>query len=282
MANIRRPAVAGMFYPASPDALRRQIEASFLHTLGPGQVPVANAEGPHNLLGLVSPHAGYVYSGPVAAHAFAALAADGAPEVAVIIGPSHYGFGPAVAVSNADGWQTPLGISPVNREVAQAIASAMPEKALSDGAHEREHSLEVQLPFLQYLFGEKVGIVPIVMAEQNLARAQELGNAIANALAGREAVVIASTDMSHYAPQDVAVANDRLVLAAIEDWQPDRLLQLAPYQVSACGPGPVAAAMIACQQLGARSARLLKYATSGDASGDTRRVVGYAALAISR
>ncbi|MHB1132725.1 MAG: AmmeMemoRadiSam system protein B [Chloroflexota bacterium] len=280
MGAIRDAAVAGSFYAAAPAALRAQVEAAFLHRHGPGHLPEVAAEGPRRLAGIVVPHAGFVYSGPIAAHAYAALAADGAPEVAVLVGPNHWGLGPAVSVSLAVAWRTPLGAAPVAREVAEAVLAELPDAAPSEAAHEREHSLEVQLPFLQYLYGERLSVVPIAMGDQRPAMAEALGRALAAALAGRNAVIVASTDLSHYESQRAAEAQDRLVLDAILAADTARLLSLAPHQVSACGPGPVVAALLAARALGAERVHLLKYATSGDVSGDTSRVVGYAALTV--
>jgi len=280
--GVRRAAVAGAFYAGAPAELRAQIEAAFRHPVGPGRLPEVDPAGPRQVVGLVAPHAGYVYSGPVAAHAYAALAADGRPEVAVILGPSHYGLGTVVSVSPADGWETPLGMVAVDRALADAIATALPWPAVSAAAHELEHSIEVQLPFLQYLYGDGLRIVPIAMTEQSLAVASTLGLALGRALAGRNAVVIASTDLTHYEPQSSAIQKDDLALAAMVDFSAARLFEIAPRYASVCGPGPVAAALLACRELGAKHAAVLQHATSGDVAGDKRRVVGYAALAISR
>ena len=282
MEAIRGAAVAGSFYAGSAPGLRAQVEAAFLHPQGPGALPRVDPHGPRRLAGLVVPHAGLAYSGPVAAHAYAALAADGQPDTAVIIGPNHAGLGPAVAVSLAAAWRTPLGEVPVARDLAEALLAGLAAAAPSEVAHEREHSLEVQLPFLQYLYGAAVAVVPVVMSDQRPAVAQALGEALAAALTGRNAVIIASTDLNHYESQSAALVKDQLVLDAVLSGDTARLLELAPYQVTACGPGPVAAALTAARLLGADRVALLKHATSGDVSGDTRSVVGYAALTLGR
>ena len=282
MVTVRTAARAGVFYEGTPTALRAQIEWAFLHPQGPGRLPAVDPGGPRRLVGLVVPHAGYIYSGPVAAHAYAALAADGAPDLVVIIGPNHYGLGPMVAVSQVRAWETPLGSMTVEREVAQAIVDALPWPAIGETAHEREHSLEVQLPFLQYLYGDRVRLVAIAVGHLPLSAAELLGRAIATAVSGRDAVVVASTDLSHYESQRSALAKDRLALAAIAEGDCARLLQLAGTEVSMCGAGPVAAMLTAGRELGAKTVRLLKHATSGDVAGDMRQVVGYAALAFAR
>lgn len=282
MANVRMPAVAGTFYPDHPSVLREQITALFRHPLGPGHVPVVNPAGPRQLLGLVSPHAGYTYSGAVAAHAYAALAADGRPDVVVIVGPNHYGLGPAVSISLAEGWQTPLGTLPVAREVAEALAAVLPWPTVGEVAHLREHSIEVQLPFLQFLYGDSVPLVAVSLADQGPEVVRELGRALAEVLDGRNAVLIASTDLTHYQPHEIAVSQDRLALAAILRCDVDQLLEVALRRGTVCGPGAVAATLVACRALGAVRASLLKHATSGEAGGDTRHVVGYAALSLSK
>ncbi len=282
MGKVRTPAVAGTFYPSHASALWEQLTAAYCHPLGPGQVPAVSPTGERRIVGLVAPHAGYFYSGPVAAHAYAALAADGTPEVAVILGPNHHGLGPAVAISTVDGWQTPLGTLRVARDVAEALAAALPWPTRGEIAHAREHSLEVQLPFLQGLYGDALQIVPIALADQSLEVAETLGRALAELLAGRNAVIIASTDLTHYEPHAVAVAQDRLALDAMQELDAARLWEMACRRASICGPGPVAATLTACRALGATQAALLQYATSGDVAGDRRQVVGYAALMFRR
>jgi MEMO1 family protein len=282
MARIRRAARAGTFYEATEPALRAQIEWCFRHPQGPGEVPAVDPAGPRRLAGLVVPHAGYAYSGPVAAHAYAALAADGAPDLAVLVGPNHYGLGPTVAVSLAEGWQTPLGVVAGDYAVAQAIVAGLPGAAASELAHEQEHSLEVQLPFLQYLYGDSLRLVAIAVSRLDRAAAEALGRAIATALAGRNAVVIATSDLSHYESQRVAEAKDGRALEAILAGDRALLMRLAGSDVSMCGAGPVVAALTAASRLEKAGVELLKYATSGDVAGDSRQVVGYAALALGR
>lgn len=281
MVGTREPAVAGSFYGATAAQVRDQIEACFQHPLGPGAIPQVVEKRERRIAGLVVPHAGYVYSGPVAAHAYAALAADGRPEVAVIIGPDHRGLGPAATISEAEAWRTPLGLVQVDRALADAIAAELPWPTRDEVAHRYEHSLEVQLPFLQYLYGAAVPIVPIVMAEQSAEVAEALGKAIASALAGRRGVIIASTDLSHYETQAAALALDEVALAAIRERRPRDLVRVAEQGVSMCGPGPTAALLVACEEMGARTVTLLKHATSGDVAGDMRQVVGYAALTVT-
>ena len=282
---IRRPAVAGAFYAGSEGSLRRQIEWCFKHELGPGEVPEPS-EGPLKaLVALVCPHAGYMYSGPVAAHAYARLAREGRPDVAIILGPNHMGLGSAVAICVGGSWRTPLGDVEVDKDVAEAIMDRAEIVAADDEAHIYEHSIEVQLPFLQYLYGSSFRLVPICMMFQDPRTSREVGSAIAGAIRdlGLNAIVIASTDLTHYEPQDVAERKDRAVINAVEALDVEGLYRaVEELPVSMCGYGPVAAAITAARELGATRGELLKYATSGDITGDRGSVVGYAAMALAR
>ncbi len=279
---MRRPAVAGSFYAGSAAELGRQIEGCFKHPLGPGGLPAASPGGARHTLGLVSPHAGYVYSGPVASHGFFRIASEDRPHTIVILGPNHRGLGAAVALSREDRWQTPLGEVVLDREVGEAIASESKWAEWDDAAHTWEHSVEVQLPFLQYVYEAGVRLVLITMVRQDLQVSQDLGAAIATALRGREGLVIASSDFSHYERQSTASRKDQLAIDAILGLDPGRLEKVVEdHDITMCGPGPVMTMMVACTQLGASQARLLRYATSGDVSGDYSQVVGYASVALS-
>jgi len=282
---VRRPAVAGQFYAGTEKALRSQIEWCFKHELGPGEVPEPADKPLENLLALVCPHAGYMYSGPVASHAYARLAREGRPDVVVILGPNHTGYGRPVAVSASKAWRTPLGDVEVDTELAEAIANKAEIAALDDEAHIFEHSIEVQLPFLQFLYGRAFRVVPICMMFQDLKTSTELGEAMASAVSetGLSTLLIASTDLTHYEPHDVAVRKDSEVVKAVEALDVSALYKaVEELPVSMCGYGPVAAVMVASLRLGAKKGELLKYATSGDITGDKRAVVGYASMAITR
>ena len=278
---MRKPAVAGSFYPGSFTGLQRQIEDCFKHPLGPGALPDGGKSAERRILGLVSPHAGYIYSGPVAANGFFRVAMEKRPGLVVIVGPNHRGLGAMVAVGREGTWQTPLGSVDVDVGVGESIVSAGHWAKWDDLAHSMEHSLEVQVPFLQYLFGSEFKIVPIAMLRQELEIAQDLGRAIAAALKGRDGLVIASSDFSHYESQSSASRKDHMVLEAILNLDPARLEEtVIRHDISMCGPGPVMAMITACQQLGAKKASLLRYATSGDITGDYSQVVGYASVAV--
>ena len=287
--DVRGPAVAGRFYEAVPDRLQASLQECFLQRLGPGSSPAVAAEGPRSITALVSPHAGYVFSGPAAACGFAALAADGIPETVVILGPSHYAADRRAAVSLVEAWQTPLGQVEVNVELGRKLIADCPLIVEDEQAHRFEHSLEVQVPFLQFVYGEQTpSICPICIRshpmwrlDQLVADAKQMGEALARALPGRGGVVIASTDFSHQVPQQVAERADRLALEPILAVAPDRLLEaVLENDISMCGPVPVAVALYFALAKGKHRAELLRYYTSGDIIGDRGAVVGYASAVV--
>lgn len=279
---IRQAAVAGQFYAGRRESLMREIESCYLDQRGPGEMPQVAGDGPRHLIGLVSPHAGYVYSGPVGAHGFARLARDGRPDHIVIIGPNH-GRGALVsAVQTAGAWQTPLGEAPVDTELATAISEALPEYSTDVHAFDGEHSLEVQLPFLQHLFGPEVAFVPVMMLDQSLSAARTLGEALGTVLHRRDAVIIASTDMTHQEPRSAATRQDRLLIDSLLALDPDTLLHTRRQRdITMCGYGPTAAMLFATRMLGAVRAEVFRYGDSGEAYPmDT--VVGYLSAGVFR
>ncbi len=283
MPKVRRPCQAGAFYEADPEALRKQIESCFCHQLGPGKTPsVIKTECKH-VIGLVCPHAGYMFSGPIAAHAYYELAVDGAPDIIVIFGPNHTGYGTALAAMNEGFWRTPLGDVEVDNEVANAIVRESRIVDVDESAHRFEHSVEVQLPFLQYLYGSDFKIVPICFLMQDLASAREVGQAVGKILLGKNAVIIASSDMTHYEPQAQAEKKDKRALEAVEAMDEGRLFSIVEEEsVTACGVGPIAALIAAAKVLGGKKAKLLCHKTSGDVIGDYSSVVGYAAVCFKK
>jgi len=279
---VRKPAVAGKFYAGSLSELTAQIEECFLGPLGPGTLPECDSRGPREIAGLVCPHAGYVFSGPTAAHAYLALADDGCPEVLVVIGLNHGRGGFVSAVQTEGAWQTPLGQVPIEGAIAAAIASALPDFETDPRALTGEHSLEVQLPFLQYIYEEALMFVPVMMAAQDFGAARTVGQAVAAALEGRDAVVIASTDMTHYQSPATARQQDALLIRRIEALDPEGLIaERDARRISMCGAGPVAATLVAAEALGATNVESLSYSTSGDVM-PSDQVVGYYAAAIRR
>jgi len=272
---MRYPAVAGQFYERDPGALRKQIEGCYRHKVGPGAKPPLAKDGPRTLKGLVVPHAGYMYSGPVAAHAYAALARDGVPKTFVILGPNHTGLGAAMALGEHD-WETPLGVAMFDRALGARLRKAPITEDIV--AHRREHSIEVQLPFLQDLVGE-VAFVPICMGLQDLPAAVEVGGIVGDAIKGEDVVVLASTDFSHYIPKAEAARRDRMAIDKILAFDVKGFYRTVQEEdVSMCGFGPVMAMMTA---IGPAKPEFLKYASSGDVA-PMEDVVGYGAIAMRR
>ena len=267
MIGMRSPAVAGQFYPLAPEGLKLQMDEFFKG--------IASEELP--ALGAVVPHAGYVYSGAVAAEVYARLPRRG---TYVILGPSHHGMGTPVALSR-DSWRTPLGVVETDLEMADSLAGTIIDQ--EESAHLHEHSIEVQLPFLQYRFaGFK--ILAIAMGLQDEETATEAGEAIGKAARDlkRNCTFIASSDFTHYEPQELARKVDANLIEAILRMDiPELYSRVYRYEATACGYGPIAAAITASRSLGATSGKLLRYATSGDVTGDYSQVVGYGAMAFT-
>lgn len=281
--KIRRPTQAGAFYEGGAEALKMQIENCFLHDLGPKRLPEVNENGPRNVIGLVCPHAGYMYSGAVAANAYYELAQDGKPDTVVILGPNHSGYGSALALMNEGVWRTPLGDVKVDGETANRIVEETRLVDVDDLAHRFEHSIEVQLPFLQYLYGSEFTFVPICFQMQDLSSAVEVGQALVEVLANKNAVIIASSDMTHYEPKGNAETKDLAALKAVEAMDEKLFYSIIETRkVTACGYGPIAAVIAASKGLGSKKAKLLCYKSSGDITGDYSSVVGYAAVSFKR
>jgi AmmeMemoRadiSam system protein B len=274
---IRKPAVAGVFYEGNHDSLKKQIEWCFEHKLGPGKIPSIGNK--REIKGLMVPHAGYMYSGPVAAHSYYKLAEDGFPETFVILSPNHRGLGSAISTMLEGEWETPLGNIEIDTKFARKL---MEDTGIIDhdpSSHVQEHSLEVQIPFLQY-FSEDFKIVPVSMWMQDIETSYDLGKSIKNIAEAlqKDIVVIASSDMTHDMPQNIANQNDSYVLDAIKAMDEKLMIKrIMERNVTMCGYGPVTSTIIASKGLGAQEAQILKYATSGDITGNLNAVVGYAA-----
>jgi len=278
-----------MFYRRGKDMLREQVHDCFTHRLGPGKIPTLTSPGARKIKGAVFPHAGYEYSGMVAAHSAAALAADGFPPVFVVIGPNHRGWGSPVAVGT-EAFSMPLGKVEVDARLARAIVGEGIEE--DTVAHSEEHSVEVQLPFLQY-FSSAFKFVPICMGDQDAKTAAIVGKRIAAALRGTDAVVIASTDFTHcgegygHPPPrgmtagEFAARQDQKAIRKILDMDPEGLVEtVRKERITMCGYGCVAAMLHAAKSMGATGARLLKYSTSADVSGDDDMAVGYGSMVV--
>lgn len=282
--DVRRPVVAGSFYSSDSIRLKEEIKKCFLNNLGPGEEPEINPKGEGKILGLVSPHAGYIYSGPAAADGFYHLAQDQVPELVVIIGPNHSSYVSPVATSTQDAWETPLGSVSINREVAHKIMDysngLIEDNPLS---HQSEHSLEVQLPFLQYTYRNGFQFIPICMVDQTLEASIKVGKSVAKALSEikNKSVIIASTDFTHYESHQSASSKDKQAIEAILRLDPELLLlKVQEFSVSMCGVGPVMAMLVASKEMGAKKGELLTYYTSGDVTGDKAHVVGYGSIKI--
>jgi AmmeMemoRadiSam system protein B len=270
MATTRKANFAGQFYPAGREDLRKTIA---------GMIDPAAERT--KALALVSPHAGYIYSGPVAGAVFSSAVL---PGIFVILGPDHRGIDSLFAIQTEGSWRTPLGDCPIETALASRITAACPLVEANEKAHLGEHSLEVQLPFIQY-FRDDAAIVPIcISSEARYAELETLGRALARAIRedGREILIVASTDMSHYVSRNTAENKDMRAIRRILALDPAGLVEtVASERISMCGFQPTAAALVASLGLGAREARLIRYGTSGDASGDYTQVVGYAGIRIS-
>jgi MEMO1 family protein len=270
---IRRAAVAGTWYPGTAAALAAAVDGH-----------LANADRDARgvtgtLAALICPHAGLMYSGPVAAYAYRLLRRRPF-EVAILVGPSHFVGFDGVSIYPSGGFETPYGVAPIDQAVAEALLAASPIVREHPAAHAREHSLEMQLPFLARLAPD-VPIVPLVVGHQTAETARGLGDALAAAVRGRNALLIASTDLSHYHDAATASRLDRVVLDCVERFDADALqAALADNPEHACGGGPMVSVMRAARLAGARDAAVLRYADSGDVSGDKSAVVGYAAAAL--
>jgi MEMO1 family protein len=271
---VRRAAVAGSWYPGNAAALRSELD----EYLGAAGSPSLRGE----LIGLISPHAGLMYSGPVAAHAYTCLRGQ-SPRTVVLVGPSHRVAFDGVSAFCRGSFETPLGAIPVDEQLARALVDAGRVVQDLPAPHRDEHSLEMQLPFLQHVM-PGLRVVPLLMGSQRREEVKELAAALAVVLPGRSALLVASSDLSHYHPAPVANHLDQEVLGDIERFDPEALLaRLESSHEHACGGGPMVAVMKAARALGADSAAVLRYGDSGDAGAhDKSRVVGYVAAALTR
>jgi AmmeMemoRadiSam system protein B len=271
--NIRPAAVAGTWYPGTAPALAAEVDRYL------AQADRTGTDVQGDLAAIIAPHAGLMYSGPVAAHAYRLLRGR-AFDVAVLVGPSHFVGFEGVSIYPSGGFGTPFGVARIDADCARAIAGAAAVVVEHRSAHAREHSLEMQLPFLAHL-APGLPIVPLVMGYQTKEIAFALGDALATALRGRKALLVASTDLSHYHDAKTASALDAVVIDCVSRFDADglqRALDARPDH--ACGGGPTVAVMRAAQLAGARDALVLNYADSGDVSGDKSAVVGYLAAAL--
>ena len=282
---IREARYAGSWYDGSEAGLRKTLKKFFeTDERGPKKVPEVKA-GPRKIVAIVSPHAGYMYSGAIAAHGYAELAFDGKPDFAIICGVDHHGYGmrAAASIQSQGGWETPLGTAKINSEIARKILAAAPKKIQdSASAHDAEHSLELQIPFLQYIYKE-IEIVPVMISSSSLSDFQDIGHAIAESCKGRNVVLVASTDFTHFEPAKSAKDQDQKALDAILKLDEELLYKaVRQNKISMCGYGSTSTIIRAARELGAKEAVLLKYANSGDITGDYSDVVAYGSLKLMR
>ncbi|MGA9150152.1 MAG: MEMO1 family protein [Candidatus Nitrosopolaris sp.] len=277
--NRRAPAVAGIFYPSDARELYQLIELSFKEQrFGPGHLPPSEEFNRRRIYGIVSPHAGYVYSGAVAANGYYETSSMNFDRI-VMIGPNHYGIGTGLATVRNGIWETPLGEVEVDSEMASQIAENSGILDFDELAHSRDHCLEVQLPFLQYIKKNQFKIVPIIMIMQDKVTASEIGESIASSTRNLNTLLIASSDFTHYEPNGEAHRKDDELIKAILSLDISNFYTtFERLNVSACGYGAIASIMTAAKALGATKGELLRYATSGDVMGDTNNVVGYASI----
>jgi AmmeMemoRadiSam system protein B len=263
--NVRKPAVAGQFYSGKEDALRKSIEQM-----------LCKAESKIKATGIVSPHAGFMYSGPVAGHVYSNIEI---PGTVVILGPNHTGIGEPYAIMTEGKWLMPFGEVEIESSLAKDILNSSQLIKEDLNAHKLEHSLEVQVPFLQY-FRPDIKIVPIVIGGGAFL---EIGEAIAKGLKKhkKDFLIVASSDMTHYESHESAKKKDKLAIDAMLKLDEKEMLnKIRKHKISMCGYGPASIMLIASKILGAKNAKLVRYMTSGDTSGDYSAVVGYAGIAV--
>lgn len=271
---IRKPVVAGQFYPGTKEELEGIIDSCIQHKYGPGNQIQQNEK----IYGIISPHAGYVYSGPTACHSYKAISSKN-PELVIILGPNHFGVGKDVATMVDTKWETPLGLVEVDSEAAKEIANNSKYIEIDEFSHSKDHSLEVQIPMLQSILSNEFKILPIILLDQSLEMAKDVGNAVAQIARSRNTMIVASSDFTHYEENSFAHSQDKALIEPILEMDVEKFYRvLMEKRVTSCGYGAMASVMIACKKLGATKGELLSYTTSGDVMGDTSSVVGYGAI----
>jgi len=270
LKQIRKPQVAGQFYPGSASGLKKQIESL-----------IEKGQRREAALGLVSPHAGYTFSGSVAGACFSRVKLT---KTVILLGPNHTGQGTAFSIMTEGAWRTPLGNVEIDARLAKKILANSKYLQEDTRAHLDEHSIEVQLPFLQF-FSSELRIVPIVLSPADFLTYDEIGKAIAKAIkeAGENSLIVASSDMSHYETQEKAKTNDDLAIESILKLDGKGLMErIKRFNITMCGYGPTICMLSAAKDLGAKEGRLIKYQTSGDILGDYSSVVGYAGIMVKQ
>jgi hypothetical protein len=290
--SIRKPVVAGQFYESDKENLKSTLKNCFIDSRGPGEIP-KESKGDKKVFGLVVPHAGFIYSGSIAAHSYHFLGKNGFADIYIILGPNHSGMGSGVSTMIEGSWETPLGVVPINSTIGKKIAKDIID--VDPTSHSHEHSIEVQLPFLQYIANDKhFSFVPISMSMQDKDTSREVGEILAETIKNQDmkVAIIASSDFSHAGfnynsmpPENMRVdeyaeKQDKIAIDQILKMNPNGLIEkVQENNITMCGYGPVATMLTAAKILGAKSAELLKYGTSYEVHPSTS-CVGYGAIAI--
>ena len=282
--RVRHPYVAGYFYPSKPDELKRLIESLFKSGRGPGGFRLERFSG-RKVIGAILPHAGYIYSGEIAAHGYAAYMSSGLKRRVIVIGPNHTGLGSAISIYPYGAWDTPLGRVELDKEIIDDLSGGGGYIAVDDMGHMYEHSVEVHIPLLQYIYslaGETFKLTPIVMLLQGMNGVKELGDALVKVVRDYgedELFIVASTDFTHYEDADSAAKKDRYAFEAIKAIDSQGLIDnVYKYNVSMCGYGPTATLLYVLERIGGYRVELLKYGHSGEVTGDYSNVVTYASF----
>jgi MEMO1 family protein len=268
---VRAPAVAGRFYPGEPDVLERLVAKLLVNT---------SAGEPQRAIALLAPHAGWVYSGAVAGAVYACVRI---PDRVVLLGPNHTGLGPPLSLWDRGAWEVPGGRVPVDEEMAKALKSSCVDLIPDQSAHRYEHCLEVQIPFLRAC-AQHLRVTPVVVGTTQIQNLALLGNGLAEAIrkSGEDILIVISSDMTHYESAQIAEKKDRMAISAMETLDAEELHRVVQREgISMCGYAPAVAGLLACRELGARIGRLVRYAHSGEISGDSSSVVGYAGMVFS-
>ena len=275
--NVRPSPIAGQWYPADPHRLAREVD-QYIQSALPLDLP-------GEVVAVVAPHAGHRYSGPVAGYAFAALQGMG-PELVAVISPMHHYYREGLLTSAHNAYQTPLGRIPIDQEAVSDLDRRLQAElgiGLTPVYNDPEHSLEIELPFLQRALRADFKLLPVMVRDQTTRVARALGAALAKTLQDRAAILVASTDLSHFYPQAVAEQLDAEILQRVENFDPQGVMQAEDESKGfACGKAALAAVLWAAKDLGASEVKILRYATSGEVTGDFEQVVGYSAAAVIR
>lgn len=275
---IRKACVSGMFYESNPDFLRQNIESML------SNIPEVDVDG--EIVAAIAPHAGYVYSGKTACYAFSEIGKNKLPDTFIVLGPNHTGRGTKIDVCDYDKWETPLGLVDVDVEFIDELLSVDSNVYVDNNAHVNEHSIEVEIPFIQYVCGNhKFKIVPVVISQQIPQLCESLAKSLDEVIRKlkRNCIIIASTDLNHYDNQETTTYLDEKVIKSVENMDMKRMVKdIIDYDITMCGYGPVITATCYSRLQDADSSIVLNHATSGDAFGDYDSVVGYMSAVITR